>query len=135
MLSMAIRSLKSVSATMMWTGSSDVLWSDSNEDRNGLDFDNTVLWHLMTFLVPGTLTMASQKDPCNGMINVMAKYSQCLYHRIIERRYYSSCTYPFKTVREYFVNLYRIIMILDCRLHLEVRYYSDFINARICICI
>ena len=43
MLSIAIRSLKSVSATMMWTGSSGVSWCDNKEDRKGLDFDNMVL--------------------------------------------------------------------------------------------
>ena len=43
MLSMAMRSLKSVSATMMWTGSSEVSWCDNKEDRKGLDFANTVL--------------------------------------------------------------------------------------------
>ena len=29
-------------------------------------------------------------------------------------------TYPFKTVCEYFVHMYRIIMVLDCRLHAGV---------------
>ena len=63
MLSIAMRSLKSVSTTMMWIGSSDVSWFDSNDDRNKLHLDNTDLWHLTTFLVPGTLRTTSLKEP------------------------------------------------------------------------